>query len=281
MYEVAVFRLTVDLECHEDPPSHAYLKTIHQLLDRLDEQRVRATFFVNGTALASESGRQSVKEISIRGHEIGSHGYLHRFLRTFDSSSFADDLKKSREIIATTTGMLPTGYRAPYFSMTPDVLWAPEAIVSAGFDYSSSVLPAYNPQCGLPGAPRTPFVWACGLTEFPVPVIGFGNFRFPLLGGGYFRLTPTFLVSIARRRLLRDGDSWSYLHPYDLSTEIAFHSPQKSSWWMRPLIGFNRKNSLESYLRLLTPTVSTFSDLSTDRSYVSTLPIVSSDSLNS
>lgn len=278
---MGVFRLTVDLECHEDPPSPAYLRTIHHLLDRLDELQSRATFFVNGTATASASGRESVNEIALRGHEIASHGYLHRFVRTFDRTSFSDDLKRSREMIATITGIAPAGYRAPYFSVTPDVLWAPEVIASVGFKYSSSVLPAYNPQCGLPGAPRSPFVWSCGLPEFPVPVIGFGNFRFPLLGGGYLRLTPAFLASIARRRLLRDGDSWSYLHPYDLSTEITFHSPEKSSWWMRPLIELNRGNSLESYFRLLTPTATTLGDLVSNRNYMNTLSRVSPDSLNS
>lgn len=251
---MAIFRLTVDLECHEDPPSHEYLTVVSRLLDRLAEKSIRATFFVNGTAIVSDSGRKSVKEIAERGHEIASHGFAHEFVRALDPRSFADDLNRSRDDIAAIIGRVPTGYRAPYFSITHDVLWAPEIIAAAGFEYSSSVLPAYNPQCGFPHAPRKPFVWPCGLPEFPVPVLGIGNFRLPLLGGGYFRLMPRPLATLAKGHLLRKGDTWTYVHPYDLSSKIPIHTPAKSAPWMNSVINLNRGYGANEYLRLVSST---------------------------
>jgi len=262
LYEVAVFRLTVDLECHEDPPSHAYLKTIHQLLDRLDEQRVRATFFVNGTALASESGRQSVKEISIRGHEIGSHGHEHVFIRSLEPNQFRKDLIRSKDELLEITGKLPLGYRAPYFSLTSEVPWVPELIETCGFKYSSSVFPARNPQAGYPSAPKIPFRWqGTSLIEFPVPIFGVGSFGLPLLGGGYFRLLPNSLVPLLRRVKLNRGDTWTYLHPYDLSPKIPAYAAESLPNVFRPLISVRRKNSIDRYLRLVSEESSTLGDL--------------------
>jgi len=269
---MAIFRLTVDLECHEYPPSHEYLAIIFHLLDRLAEQSIRATFFVNGTAIASDSGRQSVKEIAERGHEIASHGFAHEFVRAQTPRSFADDLKKSRDQIAAIIGRVPNGYRAPYFSITHDVLWAPEIIATAGFEYSSSVLPAYNPQCGFPRAPRRPFTWPCGLPEFPVPVLGFGNFRLPLLGGGYFRLMPKTLRTFVRKQQLRSGDTWTYVHPYDLSSRIPVHTPTKSAPWMKSVINFNRDNGISAYLKLLTPTNVSLGDMVRTHAFKDSLP---------
>jgi len=269
---MAVFRLTVDLECHENPPSHEYLTIISQLLDRLADQSIRATFFVNGTAIASDSGRQSVKEIAECGHEIASHGFAHEFVRAQTPRSFTDDLKRSRDQIAAIIGRVPIGYRAPYFSITHDVPWAPEIIATAGFEYSSSVLPAYNPQCGFPHAPRRPFIWPCGLPEFPVPVLGLGIFSLPLLGGGYFRLIPKILTMFARGQLLRSGDTWTYLHPYDLSSKIPIHSPPKSVPWMKSIINFNRDDGMNEYFKLLSPTDISLGDMVQTHGFKDLLP---------
>ena len=58
-------------------------QTTRTLLDLLDHAQVRATFFVVGWI--AERYPRLVEEVKLAGHEIGSHGYLHR--RLFDGVS--------------------------------------------------------------------------------------------------------------------------------------------------------------------------------------------------
>ena len=193
-----------------------------------DENGVRATFFVVGEMVESWQG--PLAQLAERGHEIGLHGFTHRYLRDLGPSETERELDRGLTVLRECLGVERPGFRAPYCSLTADTPWAPPMLIEQGFSYSSSVMPSYNPIAGYPGAPRRPFLWECGLLELPAPVWGFGSFALPLLGGAYLRLAPAALVSLAARgRSVESGD-WSYCHPYDFDFTEPFFRRRGQSW---------------------------------------------------
>lgn len=212
----AEFTFTVDVEDHAGDARAAAQTT--RLLDLLEEADARGTFFVLDAFAAADPAL--VRLIAARGHEVASHGHDHRRLAEHRPAAFRAGTAAARDRLAQATGMAPVGYRAPYFSLTPEAAWVPEELAAAGFAYSSSVLPAWNPMAGWPGAPRRPFLWPCGLLELPVPVARLGPFRLPFLGGMYLRWLPPWRLRQFVGRWAREdaagGALWSYCHPYDL-----------------------------------------------------------------
>ena len=81
-------------------------------LDVLAEYQVSATFFVLGRMLhaAPDVGRELVEA----GHEIAVHGWEHRCMLVRGPAATYDDLARTVEAIAGTTGAMPRWYRPPY-----------------------------------------------------------------------------------------------------------------------------------------------------------------------
>jgi polysaccharide deacetylase family protein (PEP-CTERM system associated) len=210
----AGFTFTVDVEDH-GTDGRAAVAT-RRLLDLLDRAGARGTFFVLDPVARQDPGL--LREIARRGHEVASHGFAHRHLAQDGPEGFRAGLLAARDRLADLLGRAPLGFRAPYFSLTPAAAWAPGILAEAGFAYSSSVLPAWNPLAGWPGAPRRPFLWPAGVLELPVPVGRLGPLRVPFLGGMYLRwLPPWRLRGLSRGWAAGPGGHlWSYCHPYDL-----------------------------------------------------------------
>src|SRR5262245_53974667 len=93
-----------------------------RVLDVLAEAGVRGTFFVLG--LVAERHPELVRAIAAGGHEIGTHGWSHTFVYRLTPESFADELRRSIELLESLSGQRVRGHRAPYFSITRASLWA-------------------------------------------------------------------------------------------------------------------------------------------------------------
>ncbi len=78
----------------------------------LADRGVRATFFLLGSQV-SKTPRLAA-DISDAGHEIGVHGWRHRYLPLRGPIATYDDLASAKEIIAATTGVDPWLFRPPY-----------------------------------------------------------------------------------------------------------------------------------------------------------------------
>jgi len=78
----------------------------------LADRGVRATFFLLGSQV-SKAPRLAA-DIADRGHEIGVHGWRHRYLPLRGPIATYDDLASAKEIIAATTGVNPWLFRPPY-----------------------------------------------------------------------------------------------------------------------------------------------------------------------
>lgn len=195
------------------------------LLDLLDQAGVQATFFVLGWQ--AERTTDLVPRLAARGHEIASHGYSHRFVYRQTPEVFRHELRRSIDVLEQQSGQQVIGYRAPFFSITAEALWALDVLVEEGIRYDSSIFPTLNYRYGIPGADRYPS-WirtpsGAPLFEIPlstvrVPSAGAARgVNLPLGGGGYFRLYP-YAATRGLARHLRNREHRGlifYVHPWE------------------------------------------------------------------
>jgi len=196
--------------------------TTGRILDILDRERVRATFFILGWVAERHPGL--VREIASLGHEIGCHGYGHRMIQHLTRSEFERDVTRAKSALEDAIGHAVLGYRAPTFSIMRETLWSLEVLCEAGFRYDSSIFPIVHDRYGISDAPRFPHRLrdpnGCDLVEFPMSTVMLVGRRVPVAGGGYFRLTPYTLTRRALRRINREGQpAMVYLHPWELDPD--------------------------------------------------------------
>jgi polysaccharide deacetylase family protein (PEP-CTERM system associated) len=229
---------TLDLEQHRSDGVLRYPAVVERLLEDLGDLDVRGTFFVVGDVVAAQP--DLVRRVAAAGHELASHDFRHVAWRERSPVEVLADLRRAREDLEQLIGRTVRGVRAPFFSLTRKTPWGPSVVAEAGFDYSSSVLPAANPMSGLPGAPRRPFYWSEGPLELPVPLLGRGKFALPVLGGLYLRLLP-----MASARTLKAGPGpqamWTYAHPYDLDPEENLARVHGSGALLTALLAMRRR----------------------------------------
>ena len=78
----------------------------------LADRGVRATFFMLGSMVARAPGLAA--EIAAAGHEVGVHGWDHRYLPARGPAATRSDLTRATELIAEVTGVRPWLFRPPY-----------------------------------------------------------------------------------------------------------------------------------------------------------------------
>ncbi len=236
--------VTLDLEdnrCSADQEPR-FEQMAHRFLDFVEERGIHATIFVVGEI--ANGYRQLIERVVAGGHELALHGLRHVALADVGPKRLGAELREGRELLEQTTGAKVVGFRAPIFSLTPSTSWAIEQLVEAGFEYSSSVLPARNPLHGWPGAPSVAFRWSNGLLELPCPVGGFGRAKFPFLGGIYLRFVPPGLTRCFLRRLDPSTVQWSYVHPYDLDPDEPFFVMPHAGWLTSRIVHMRRSATL-------------------------------------
>jgi polysaccharide deacetylase family protein (PEP-CTERM system associated) len=195
-----------------------------QLLDLLAAAGARATFFVVGWQAERTPG--IVREIARQGHEIACHGYSHRFVYRLTPATFREEVRRSRDLLESLVGEPVVGFRAPFFSITADALWALDILVEEGFRYDSSIFPVWNHRYGIPRAARQPgpvdtpgggTLFEVPLSTVRLPAAGHRvGLNVPVAGGAYFRLYPYRVTRALIRRLERGGDRLVfYAHPWE------------------------------------------------------------------
>ena len=81
-------------------------------LATLGAHQIRATFFLLGPMVQAD--RPLAAEIAAAGHEIGVHGWAHRYATLRAPWALYDDLARAYDTIAEVTGASPRLYRPPY-----------------------------------------------------------------------------------------------------------------------------------------------------------------------
>jgi polysaccharide deacetylase family protein (PEP-CTERM system associated) len=220
-----------------------------------DDAHVRCTFFVLGSV--AQKHPALVRRIHERGHEVASHSYLHKSVRTLSPAEFKEDTRRSLDTLENITGEKVVGYRAPSFSVTREnAPWYYQTLHELGFLYSSSVFPGQTFLYGIPGFPRHPhrpaLAAGANIIEFPISRINLLHLTIPL----YLRLFPAaFLRRVIAKRSAQGQPSMLYLHP----REIDPHQPRLPLKGLERLVHYWGVNGCEKNLRNLLRNPASFS----------------------
>jgi peptidoglycan/xylan/chitin deacetylase (PgdA/CDA1 family) len=107
-----------------------------RLLDVLDENAIKATFFC--CAVALERNRDAAREITRRGHEPCSHGYRWEDVSKLTLDEEREHMRLAIKSIEETTGQRPLGW---YCRASPSIYTRQLVVEEGGFVYDSD---AYN-----------------------------------------------------------------------------------------------------------------------------------------
>lgn len=112
---------------------------VPRFLDLLDELRLRITVFVVGQDAVIRANHAPLARIAAAGHEIGNHSFHHEpWLHLYSPAQIDEELSAAEEAIFSATGVIPTGFRGPGYSLSPAVV---ECLLRRGYRYDASTLP--------------------------------------------------------------------------------------------------------------------------------------------
>jgi polysaccharide deacetylase family protein (PEP-CTERM system associated) len=220
------------------------------LLEVLHRAGARATFFVLGWVARQHPS--VLRSVVAAGHELGCHSDVHTLVERMTPSGFREDLRRARASIEDAAGVGVRSYRAPGFSITPEVSWAFDVLASEGFQYDCSVFPGSHAHGGMRGAVpsgphriRTPHG---EVLEFPVSTCSVLGRDLAVAGGGYFRLLPGAIVNALARR---SPYLMTYFHPRDFDPAQPVLPGLSIARRARAYVGLRGAlRKLESLLRL-------------------------------
>lgn len=197
-------------------------KNIEELLDFLDVNRIKGTFFVLG--ITAEEQPHIVHKIVNRGHEIACHSYRHLRLYNIDLITIREGISRSKKILEDISGDAVLGFRAPDFSIRSKMLYLLDIIQETGFIYDSSIYPLVGHDIyGVKHAHLEIHKLPNGLIEFPPTSIKIMNILIPALGGGYFRLYPFMASRLILKHCENQGrNTMFYVHPYEIGSHYPF-----------------------------------------------------------
>jgi polysaccharide deacetylase family protein (PEP-CTERM system associated) len=211
-----------DPACWDELPIHVGEDTL-RLLELLDEYEAHATFFVVGWL--AERTPEVLREITRRGHRLALHGVHHVPPNKMSEDEFREDILHAKRILGSVAGVVPHGYRAPYFGVHDCSFSHFEVLRSCGLTYDSSIFPGVFPGRGRPGIPLRPYQTDTAegvFWEVPVSAIRLLGVPLAFSGGGFLRLLPGWFVSQCCSAVVRSGTPVVfYMHPRDLNPRGA------------------------------------------------------------
>lgn len=207
------------------------------LLELLDIYTTKATFFALGWI--GEQYPELIKQLTNAGHELGSHGYSHEKVYDLSRIGFREDIRKAKMILEDISGTEVIAFRAPFFSITKESLWALDIVKEEGHNIDCSISPLKTWRYGISNSPDEIYTFKeNGLIEFPVSTVKFFNRHFGL-GGAYFRLFPFALTRIGfNRRQKHDKATMFYVHPW----EYDLDQPVVEMEWKAKITHYSRLN---------------------------------------
>ena len=114
-------------------------ENVNKILYLLSRFNINATFFIVGIIAKNNPGL--VRKIINAGHEIATHGFLHRRIFDMNPKEFEEDLLASKIAIEKAAGKEILGYRAPEWSLKRNNIWTLDILRKHGFSYDASAVP--------------------------------------------------------------------------------------------------------------------------------------------
>ncbi|MFQ5492125.1 MAG: polysaccharide deacetylase family protein [Phycisphaerae bacterium] len=207
---------------HALPVTERFRVGMDRALELLDRAGVRATLFVLGLLARKYPGW--LRRVHEAGHEVQIHGFDHTEVHRLGREAFRQDLLRAKGAVEDAIGAAVCAYRAPRFSITAGNLWALDVLADEGFEYDSSIFPMALRGYGIPGWParihRLKTATGRELFEVPVATLSWLGRRWPIGGGGYFRILPDRIIRWGLARLERlDIPAVIYCHPHEFDPQ--------------------------------------------------------------
>jgi len=231
-YQVQAFASVVARDAWNRFPSRVVANT-NRLLDLFDESGAKGTFFTLGWVAREHP--DLVRDIARRGHEIASHGMDHRMITELTPQEFRAQAIDSKSLLEDLSGQSVLGYRAPSYTVGRGTLWSLEILRETGYAYDSSIFPIRRRRYGYPEGPIGPARIQAGKTtiaEFPLPTVGWGSARLPVLAGAYLRLWPAWASLAALDHHRRVGRPLVVnIHPWEIDPDQPTVDPRGRRPW--------------------------------------------------
>ena len=114
---------------------------VPRLLDLFETFGLTGTVFVVGQDTEVDVNAEALASIAAAGHEVGNHSFHHEpWLHEYSRDQIVDELARTEEGLVKVTGVHPTGFRGPGYSLSPTLL----AVLSErGYVYDASTLPTW------------------------------------------------------------------------------------------------------------------------------------------
>lgn len=110
-----------------------------RLLTLFEGAGLKATLFVVGEDVHGP-GAEVLYQAVQAGHELASHSHTHPYALARGGQDFVEEeLGRAEEALLGLSGRRPEGFRAPGYTLSPDLL---KALVRRGYRYDASVFPA-------------------------------------------------------------------------------------------------------------------------------------------
>ena len=221
LFSIDVEDLLARFPLGEKPNFQSHVpQCMDRFLEVFNQFQVKITCFICGDL--ARQFPDVIRKIELNGHEIACHSDLHMPLDLLTPSSFKIDLENNIRALrdAGVVGEIK-GYRAPIFSLTEQTSWAYDILSEMNFKYSSSVLPAANPQYGWKdfGTSIRKFK---GIYEIPMTLGKFFGVKVPLFGGMYLRWLPNSMMRSQLSLQLKKSAVLGFIHPYDIDVEQEY-----------------------------------------------------------
>lgn len=195
-----------------------YDRYIDAILNKLDNRKLKATFFCVG-----EMGRlfsEVIRKIQQRGHEIGCHSHIHTWLNKMTEAECREDTHQAVDSLEQCIGEKVKSYRAPAFSIGEKNKWAFEILAENGIERDASIFPAARDFGGFPHfGQKTPCIIEYNgirIKEFPICTTKIMGKEMAYSGGGYFRFFP---LGFVEKEMKKSPYSMCYFHIGDLVPE--------------------------------------------------------------
>ena len=220
---------TVDVECGisitmrdsygiEIPPTERVVKNTINILELLETNGTKATFFILG--IVAEHYPDLIKNISEQGHELGVHGYHHLEFSKITPEKAFQEIDSAKKLIEDISGEQVYGHRAPAFSINEETSWGLDVVAEAGFQYDSSIVPIQSGRYGWPEFSKeiTEISTKEGrsLIEVPISTTKILKWEIPACGGRYLQILPYKFTRNAFIKISRQRPAIVYMHPYEV-----------------------------------------------------------------
>lgn len=197
-----------------------YDRYLNAILDKLDDRKLKATFFCVGEM--GKSFPEVIRRIHGNGHEIGCHSNIHTWLNKMTEAECRKDTHRAVDNLEQCIGEKVKSYRAPAFSIGENNKWAFEILAENGIERDASIFPAARDFGGFPHfGQKIPCIVEYNgirLKEFPVCTTKVMGKEMAYSGGGFFRFFP---LGFVEKEMRKSQYSMCYFHIGDLVPESA------------------------------------------------------------